>query len=138
MPSTHYLAKQLIQHVLCGPGTSTPATPYTQPSTTYLALYTAAPSQDGVNPGTEVSGAGTAYQRQQVSFGNIAGNTSSNLNDIKFDVASQSWGDIRYWGLFDAAFGGNLLFIGTIDNPRTISQGDEASFDRGSLVVICS
>jgi hypothetical protein len=138
MPSTHYLAKQLIQHILCGPGTQIPAQPFPQVSTTYLALYTSAPSQDGINPGVEVSGQGTSYKRQQISFGNVVGNMGYNLNDIVFDMATAPWGTIKYWGLFDASFNGNLLFIGAIDNPRIIDTGNQAKFDRGSLAVICS
>jgi hypothetical protein len=139
MPTSHWLAKKLLQTVLCGSSTTNPQPQYVQPPITYVALFTSPPSQDGINPGIEVVGGTTGYKRQSSSWGNVTGNSISNANRITFNTAQADWGKISYWVLFDAEVGGNMLHIGSITNSRDILAGDPpATFDTGALVITCN
>lgn len=102
----------------------------TRPTTWFLALYTAAPSDSG--GGTEVSGGG--YARQSIAFaaastpgGTQVSNTSQTFN------ASASWGSITHIGIFDASTGGNLLWHGAMTTARTVNSGDRLIFDAGAV-----
>jgi hypothetical protein len=106
--------------------------PATRPTTWFLALYTAAPSDSG--GGTEVSTGG--YARQAIAFGAAAtpGGTTSNTGVVEFE-ASASWGTITHIGIFDASTSGNLLWHGEMTTPRTIGDGDKLNFAIGSVTL---
>ena len=95
----------------------------------YVALFTVAPNLDGTG-GTEVPTSGTNYARQQISVAtsswNISGLEFSNSNDVTFGVPSANWGTVNATALFDSASGGNLIQVATLQNPKTISNGDGA------------
>ena len=95
----------------------------------YVALFTVAPNLDG-SGGTEVSTSGTNYGRQAIPVGaaewNVSGLEFSNANDVTFGVPSSNWGTINATALYDAATGGNLIEVATLQNPKTISNGDGA------------
>ena len=65
-----FLETKVLDHVFGG-------TAYTAPTTLYVALYTAAPTDSG--GGTEVSGG--AYARQTAAF-NVGGNTATNAANV--------------------------------------------------------
>ena len=127
---TDYLEDKFIDHLFRG-------TPYTAPTTLYVALYTAAPDDTG--GGTEVSGGG--YARVGVANSDtewaatVGGNaTTSNLNDITFPAPTADWGQVTHFGIFDAATGGNLLVYAALTTPKTINNGDPApKFAAGAL-----
>jgi|GWRWMinimDraft_5_1066013.scaffolds.fasta_scaffold09018_1 hypothetical protein len=111
---------------------------YTAPTTVYLALYTAAPSEAG--GGTEVSG--TGYVRASVA------NTVSNFPDavlgvksngiaITFPVVSDpsGWGNVTHWGMFDELSGGNLLFYGALAPVTLINHNDQLIIPSGDLDI---
>lgn len=127
-----YLENKLIDHVLRGVA-------FTAPSTVYVGLFTAAPSDSG--GGTEVSGgnyarASIACSTANFSATNGAGTTtnpssgtggrSSNNNVVTFNVPSANWGTITHFGLFDASTSGNLLFHGALTASKTVNNGDPA------------
>lgn len=68
----------------------------------------------------------------------------SNNGAILFDALTEGVKDISWWGIFDAAVGGNLLAAGRILNgslepePMTVSAGDQARFNDGQLRLIAS
>lgn len=133
-----YLENALLDHVFRGLS-------YTAPTTLYVALFTAAPSDAG--GGTEVSGG--AYARASIaanttSWNNTQGTASGastgtdgtieNAVDITFPAPTANWGTVTHWGVFDAASGGNLLLHAALTQSKTINNGDAApSFPAGAL-----
>lgn len=82
MPS-NYLTKNILRHVYLG------AT-YTPPKTIYLAAFT--------DKSTEVSD--PSYSRQDITFSETNGKVT-NDSDVLFPIATEDWGKVRYYVLFD-------------------------------------
>lgn len=124
-----YLEQAIINHIFRG-------TTFTAPTTLYIALYTAAPSDSG--GGTEVSG--NAYARVAVTCNTTnwsapgVGGSTSNSVAITFPTATGSWGSIVAIGILDASSGGNLL-IWLTQSSTTVSSGQTAKFDPTTLSV---
>lgn len=110
-------------------------TPFTSPTTVYLALYTSDPTE--ADSGTEVTGG--AYARRPVTFtvptqvNNKA--TISNSAEIQFAEATANWGTVTHVGLRSAATGGNLLYYGPVSNARSILANDQLRFKVGELIL---
>lgn len=113
------------------------------PATTYVGLFTTAPTTDASASytGTEVSG--NNYSRVAVtsssgwsalSGGSTTPSQISNAGTITFPTPSGSWSTIVAIGVFDAATTGNLLWWATITS-QSIASGVVASFSPGSLVL---
>lgn len=121
---------------------------YSVPSTIYIALYTAAPSDSG--GGTEVSGGSyarvlvgpsdSAWQSTQGTTTAVAssgtGGQTANGSTITFPTPSATWGSITHFGVFDASTSGNLLIWGALTQAKTVNNGDPApSFSAAALTV---
>ena len=135
-----FLENALVDHVFRGIS-------YTMPSTIYIGLFTAAPSDSG--GGTEVTGG--SYARVQVgpsagawkstngaTSGASSGTGGQTMNAaaITFPTPTASWGQATHFAAFDASTGGNMLFHGALTLPKTINNGDPApSFAADQLVV---
>ena len=112
------------------------------PVTTYVALFTTAPTSDAGTGGTEVSG--NAYARQPITSASgwsaITGGATvaeqiSNNAIITFPTPTGSgWGTVLAVGLYDAVTAGNMLYFNTITS-QAIGTGVIASFAIGALVV---
>ena len=113
------------------------------PATTYVGLFTAAPTTNASASytGTEVSG--SAYARVAVtsssgwsalSGGSTTPSQISNAGVITFPTPTGSWSTIVAVGIWDAATTGNLLWWGTITS-QAIGTGVVASFAIGALVL---
>lgn len=109
-----YAENKLLDHLL---GKAS----FTMPTTVYVALYTAAPSDAG--GGSQVSGG--SYARQAITVNSSSGGATNPNADVVFPTASASWGTITHVGIFDASSGGNLLMHGAATTPKTISAGDQ-------------
>jgi hypothetical protein len=103
-----------------------------RPTTWFVALYTAAPSDAG--GGTEVVG-GTGYSRQSVTFDAAAtpGGTTQNSGAISFTAAGGSWGTVTHLGIFTAVSGGSLLWHGALTTPRIMNDGDTLTFNTANI-----
>ena len=122
-----YLENELLDHVIGNAA-------YTAPSTVYIALHTADPTDAGT--GTEVSG--NNYSRASVTnnatqFPAASGGTKSNANAITFAAPSGSWGTVTHVGVWDAASAGNLLWHGALTTSKAITSGDTAEIAAGDL-----
>lgn len=108
------------------------------PANTYVALFTAAPSDTG--GGTEVSGG--SYARvaiassgwSAISGGGASPNQISNSAAITFATPTANWGTVVAVAIFDASTAGNMLYWNTIPS-QTINTGVVASFAAGALVI---
>lgn len=123
MSFSNYLETEILDHVFGGNA-------YTAPSTLYLALYTAAPSDTG--GGTEVSGA--SYARQSAAM-TVSGDTATTSASVEFPAAGGSWGTVTHVGVFDASSGGNLLAYGALTASKAIDTGDIFRISAGSLDI---
>jgi hypothetical protein len=137
---SNFLENRLIDHVFRN-------TAYAMPTTIYVGLYTAAPSDAG--GGTEVTGG--SYARVQVgpsttawnaTQGGTAGASSgtggqtANAADITFPAPTANWGVVTHFGIFDAVSAGNLLFWAALAASKTVNGGDAApKFLAGALTV---
>jgi len=134
-----YLENKLIDHIFR-------ATSYTAPTTIYVGLLTAAPSDTG--GGTEVSGNNYSRASLAASVSNWkstngttsgassgTGGSTSNASAITFATPSASWGTVTHFGLYDAASGGNLLLYGSLTTSKTINNGDTVSFATDAITV---
>jgi hypothetical protein len=126
-----YLENKLIDFLLRGQT-------FTAPTTVYVGLLTAAPSDTG--GGTEVSGGSYARVSVASSLANWAGTqssgstaassgtggTTSNNNAITFPAPTASWGVVTHMAVYDASTAGNLLFYAALGTSKTINNGDAA------------
>lgn len=142
MNLSNYLATALLNQVFRN-------TAYTRPTTHYLALYTSNPTAS--DTGQEVSGG--AYARQAVTFGaptsenytqyhpttgqvvTVSKRTIKNNADIVLPTATADWGQITHIGIRDEATGGNLLYFGSLETPRSILINDIFKMLTGQIVL---
>ena len=123
---TDYLETKVLDHVFGG-------TSYTAPSTLYVALFTAAPSDSG--GGTEVSTSGTAYARQTITF-TTSGGTTSNTSAVEYSTATGSgYGTVVSMALFDSATSGNMLAYGNLTVSKSVSAGDGFRFNASAIDI---
>lgn len=119
-----YLENKILDHVLKN-------TAYTSPTTVYMALFTAAPSDAG--GGTEVSG--NNYARTAITFNTAASGATASAADITFPTPSGTWGACTHFGIFDAATNGNLLYWGALGQTETPIANNIVKFLAASVTV---
>ena len=111
------------------------------PATTYVALFTTAPTSDAGTGGTECSGG--SYARigitsssgwSAISGGGTAAEQISNAGVVTFVTPTGSWGTVVAVGIYDALTNGNLLYFNTITS-QAIGTGVVCSFAIGALVI---
>lgn len=121
--SNHLFNKQL-GHILKG-------SEFIPPTTLYVGLFTTVPQLNGAG-GTEVSTSGTGYTRvpiqQNTGWQGPSGTNQeySNSGDIVYGVPGGNWGTIQGCGIFDAAEGGNLYWVGYLTTSKSVTSGDGA------------
>ena len=123
MSFSDYLETKVLDHVFAG-------TAYTAPTTLYVALFTAAPSDSG--GGTEVSGG--AYARQTIAF-TTSGDTTSNNAAMEFPTATANYGTVTHVGIYDASSAGNLMAWAALTSSKTIETGDVFRIPSGDLDI---
>ena len=121
-----YLEDAVLNHVFRN-------TALTSPTTVYLGLYTAAPTDAG--GGTEVTGGG--YARQAVAFGAPSGGAIANTAVEDFTASGAAYGTVVAVGVFDASSAGNLLAWDTIAST-VINDGDTLRFPIGDIDITLS
>lgn len=105
----------------------------TQPSATWVQLFNGSP--------TEAGGGGTAlYSRIAVNAGGWTTTTGAtatitNTTAITITSAAATSAYADNFGIFDNSTSGNLLFLGGLNAPKTISVGDEVKFNASSLTI---
>jgi hypothetical protein len=129
MSWTRYTQTKVLNHIFGGAA-------FTKPAGLYVALFTAAPSDDG--GGTEVSGgayARVALPSQTVTAGAGANpSTSVNPADLLFPTATADWGTVTHAAVFDAATGGNMIDWAPCATSKIVQQGDAYRFPAGTFV----
>ena len=145
-----FVENKLIDFIFRGQAlgiTGASAAAGTGPTTLYVALLTAAPSDAG--GGTEASYTGYSRAAVTSSLANWAGTqgagtttassgtsgTTSNNNTITIGTTAGSGPTVvTHAAIYDASTGGNLIAWGALATSKTINNGDPApAFDAGSL-----
>jgi hypothetical protein len=121
---SNYLENALINGTLR-------ATTFTAPTTVYISLHTADPTDAG--SGTEVSGG--SYIRQSATFAAPSNGASASNADVTFPQATGNWGTIGWIGIWDAQTTGNMLYHTALDASKAIDTGDIFKIASGSLTV---
>lgn len=135
-----FLENKLIDHIFR-------ATAYTAPTTIWVSLHTANPTDTG---GSEVTTVSTGYARASLaaSVSNWSstngattgassgtGGSTSNKAAITFGTPTATWGTVTHFALWDASSAGNMLVYGALTVSKTINQGDTVSFASDAITV---
>lgn len=126
MSFTNYLEDAVLDHVFGGNA-------YSAPSTLYVGLFTAAPSDTG--GGTEVSGGGYARQTATFTVSGTDPTEATNSAAIDYPTATADLGTITHVGVFDALTSGNLLAYASVSTSKTINTGDVLRIPAGDLDI---
>lgn len=126
---TNYLENKLLDHSLG-------KTSFTMPTVTYVALFTADPTETGSLANEQ---SGTGYARQQITAANwnaASGGATDNAAAVTF-TASANWTNAcTHMGIADSATAGagNLLFYDDITST-TLNNGDSLTFAIGAIDI---
>ena len=98
----------------------------------FVSLHTTDPGITGTG---EVTGG--AYARQSVAFTNAGTEptVASNTAIVTFPLATANWGNIGWFGIWDAATTGNFRGSGAVTTPKTVNSGDTARFSANALTI---
>ena len=114
-------------------------------SNCYIALSTTKPNDDGSNFTEPASS--TGYARSLIGqsgssatqvMSNPANGSTQNNSIIFFPEATASWGTITYFGLYNAATGGQLVLYGALTNPISIAANYVPLFRVGNFSLTLS
>jgi len=127
-----YLENKLVDATLRGQS-------FTAPSTVYLSLFTADPTD--ANTGNELTDSG--YVRQDMAKGGAvatgwaapSNGVTSNAQLIQFPPIADGTVVLTHYALFDAQSGGNMLYHSSLTTSKTMEVSDVTSFDIGALTI---
>lgn len=125
MSKSDYLENKVLDHC-------TGKTSFTKP-TAYVALFDGDPTDAG-SGGVEVSGG--SYGRVATAgadWNAASGGVVTNATDLDFPTPTADWGDVTHFATMDASTAGHFLYIGALDNAKTIGTGDPVKFPAGEL-----
>lgn len=106
----------------------------TRASGTWLALYTAAPTDS--TAGTEVTNA-NAYARQAVTFNAAASGSTANAATVTWPAATGSWGTVAAVAVVDSAThgAGNVIAYGNLTASQAVANTNVFEILAGQLTV---
>jgi hypothetical protein len=125
MSLSDYAENKVLEHVVG-------KTSFTMPSSPYMALFSANPTDTVANELT-----GNGYARIAVAgsaWGTAASGSIANTSQIQFAAASGSSWTVHGWALFDASSTGNELVWGLMTDSTggevtlTVNVGDQVTF----------
>lgn len=99
----------------------------------YIGLSTTAPSIDGTGV-TEPGAYGTGYARVPIDNLSAPSNGEvANESIVAFDESLSNWGMARYYVVFDAQSGGNLLAFEELSEARSMETNSVMMFKAGEI-----
>lgn len=120
-----YLKYHLLQHVLRNEY-------FVPPANIYVALFNFPTTDDDVTPELDKGG----YARQPVFFEEPDGSYESvSTTELLFGPASENWGEITHFALYDAPVGGNMLLHGPVDDADVVDAGQTYVFEPAGVIV---
>jgi len=124
MSMANYLEDEILDHIF--------GTAYSAPATRYIGLHTGDPGETGASD--EVSG-NNYIRATENGWTTSSGGAISNSGIVTFATPSGSWGTVSHVSIWDAASGGNCLFVGSLTASKAIGSGDSVTFPIGDLDV---
>lgn len=102
----------------------------------YVALWIGTPGEAG-SLGSEISGGGYARQLTlQADWAQASGGTTVNAAVIVFPEATNNWGNITHFAMFDSLSGGEFLMYGPLQGaPIEVTVGSIPRFAIGTIAV---
>ena len=122
-----YLERKLLDHTL---GT----TEYTFPSTVYLSLHTADPT-DATATALANEVVGGSYGRQIIEFVAATGATGVTDNEIACVYPDMPDVTVTHIGIMEDLTTGELLYHGVLTTPKDLDAGDTVSVAIGAISV---
>ena len=110
---------------------------YTAPTTIYLALCTADPTDAGTGASmNEVANSGS-YARKAITFGAASSRRVTQNADVTFDQSTGAWGTVTHWAIVDSAtYGaGNMLAHGAFGTSKSVVTSNTPSVASGEVYV---
>jgi hypothetical protein len=121
MSLTDYAEAKLLAHVL--------AKSYWEgPGATYIGLFTNIP--DDSTPGAFVVDAGLKHIEWS-----LTGSTATNITNIVFGPATEDWGSIQAFGLYDSIASSNQLLWGVLDEPIPVGISGTYTIAPGDITI---
>ncbi len=122
-----YWENEILDH-LFGKGTYTA-------KTIYVALSTVDPGDDGSGIAEPAGGSYARVETSSADWTDASDGCIDNADAIQFPEATDSWGTITHFALYDALTGGHLLACGPLASALPIAAGDLVRFAPGELNV---
>jgi len=126
MSFSNFLETEILDHVFAGNA-------YTAPSTIYLSLHTANPTEDA-SGGGEISTSNSGYGRQTAAF-SVTNNQATTSAAVEWNTATSNWGTITHIGVWDASTSGNMLAYSALTDSKTVNSGDVIRINAGQLTI---
>ena len=102
----------------------------------YIGLSTSEPNNDGSNLNEPDFDSYSRVLTYAEDWDTVFDGCIENVNDISFSLATENWGLMTYFVLFDAATGGNMIIFGKLSPSKNISSGQIPKFPAGDLQLI--
>lgn len=134
---SNYTEANIIETTLRG-------TAFPVPAGTYLALFTADPTDANTTANEVQVAAWPAYVRQDCAAGGAintgwaapSDGVTSNAKALTFPANNGAGAvTVTHIGIYDASTGGNLLYHAPLTASKTLQVGDVISFAIGSITV---
>lgn len=134
---SNYLENNIVESTLRGAA-------FPVPAGTYLALFTADPTDANVTANEVQTATWPAYARQNFAQGAAiatgwtaaADGVSSNAKVVAFPANNGAGSvTVTHIGIYDALNGGNLLYHAPLSSSKTLLVGDVLSFGIGSVTA---
>jgi hypothetical protein len=104
----------------------------------YMALFQNDPGDSGTTSGTEVAYGG--YVRKSIARGGtsgftISGNNATNTSTITWATCTSGSNTANYIGIMAESSGSNMVYVGTLDTPISITVGVAPQILAGELDI---
>jgi hypothetical protein len=119
-----YLENELLDHCFNAA--------YSSPTTVFLGLSTADPLDTAAGL-AEPSGG--AYSRVTITFVTAASRNVTQKAKVTFPQATNAWGTISHYGVFDAVSAGNMLAHGSLNTSKGVVNGNTPSVATSEVVI---
>lgn len=103
------------------------------PTAYYLGLSATLPNVSGGNVSEPAASAGYTRVNIASSLAAPSDGAVKNKTAVYFSEATEAWGTIPYYVLYDAASGGNLLKYGSLSRSMAVSANSTVWFDVGDI-----
>lgn len=124
---SNYSENELLDHIFNAA--------YSPVATVYLALSTADIGEDGSGLAEPLTANG--YARKAITFAAAASRKVTQTGAVTFDTATDSWGTITHWGIYDSGTraAGNCLAYGAFTSSFAPVAGNAPTISDTSVYV---